>query len=58
VNRLDLSRELLKKSKDGELKQKPQFPSYRKSGGYQLVAFPKRALKIVDGNIRFPLGLG
>ena len=48
--------ELLKKSRKGDLDQKPRFPNYRKSG-YQLVAFPKRALKLVDGIIRFPLGL-
>lgn len=48
--------ELRKKSKTGELDQKPKFPNYRKSG-YQLVAFPRRALKLVDGRIRFPLGL-
>ncbi len=49
--------ELLKKSRTGELGQKPKFPNYRKSGGYQVVSFPKRALKLVDGQIRFPLGL-
>ena len=48
--------ELLKKSKLGELDQKPRFPNYRKPG-YQLVAFPKRELKLIDGMIRFPLGL-
>lgn len=49
--------ELLKKSRNGELGQKPKFPNYRKSGGYQVVSFPKRALKLIDGQIRFPLGL-
>jgi IS605 OrfB family transposase len=49
--------ELLKKSHNGELAQKPNFPNYRKSGGYQVVSFPKRALKLIDGQIRFPLGL-
>ena len=48
--------ELLKKSSKGELEQKPKFPKYRKQG-YQLVAFPKRALRLVDNMIRFPLGL-
>lgn len=48
--------ELLKKSCKDELKQKPKFPNYRKQGS-QLVAFPKRALKLVDNMIRFPLGL-
>jgi putative transposase len=46
---------LLKKSRAGELEQKPRFPGYR-NPGYQLVTFPKRALKLVDGQIRFPLG--
>jgi putative transposase len=49
--------ELLKKSRNGELDQKPKFPNYRKSGGYQVVSFPKRALRLIDGQIRFPLGL-
>jgi len=48
--------ELLKKSRNGELDQKPKFPKYRKQG-YQLVAFPKRSLRLVDNTIRFPLGL-
>ncbi len=48
--------ELHKKSKKGELSQKPKFPNYRKSG-YQLVAFPKRSLKLINGKIRLPLGL-
>jgi putative transposase len=48
--------ELIKKARSGELDQKPKFPNYRKPG-YQLVAFPKRSLKLIDGKIRFPLGL-
>ncbi|MFB8789192.1 MAG: transposase [Potamolinea sp.] len=48
--------ELIKKARKGELDQKPKFPNYRKPG-YQLVAFPKRSLKLIDGKIRFPLGL-
>jgi len=61
---------LLKKASAGELDQKPKFPNYRKPG-FQLIAFPKRALKLkegvrgklppahfrVDGQIRLPLGL-
>jgi putative transposase len=40
-----------------EIESQPMFPNYRKSG-YQLVAFPKRSLKLIfDGQIRFPLGL-
>lgn len=48
--------ELLKKSRKGELDQKPKFPNYRKPG-YQLAAFPKVCLKLIGGMIRFPLGL-
>jgi putative transposase len=48
--------ELLKKSRNAELDQKPKFPKYRKHG-YQLVAFPKRSLRLVANTIRFPLGL-
>ncbi|MFB8790991.1 MAG: hypothetical protein U7123_19580 [Potamolinea sp.] len=48
--------ELIKKARKGELDQKPKFPNYRKPG-YQLVAFLKRSLKLIDGQIRFPLGL-
>ena len=48
--------ELIRKAKKGELEQKPKFPKYRQPG-YQLIAFPKRSLKLIDGQIRFPLGL-
>jgi IS605 OrfB family transposase len=48
--------ELLKKSKLGELAQKLSLPNYRK-GGYNLTAFPRRALKLINGQIRFPLGM-
>jgi hypothetical protein len=44
---------LLKKSINEGLEQKPRFPGYRKPG-FHLIAFPKRALKLVDGQIRFP----
>lgn len=47
---------LLKKFWKGELENKPKFPNYRKHG-YQLVSFPKRSLKLIDNQIRFPLGL-
>lgn len=47
---------LLKKASKGELDQNPKFPDYRKPG-LQLIAFPKRALKLVDGKVRLPLGL-
>lgn len=48
--------ELLKKFKKGELENKPSFPKYRKHGMH-LVAYPKQALKLVNEQIRFPLGL-
>jgi putative transposase len=48
---------LLKKFYAGELDQKPKFPNYRKAGGFHLVAFPKRSLKLIEGKIRLPLGL-
>lgn len=48
--------ELIKLFWDGGLKDKPKFPGYRKPGMH-LVAYPKQALKLVDGQIRFPLGL-
>ncbi|MBC7822813.1 MAG: IS200/IS605 family element transposase accessory protein TnpB [Candidatus Parcubacteria bacterium] len=48
--------ELIKLFWQGELKDKPKFPNYRKPGMH-LVAYPKQALKLVKGQIRFPLGL-
>ena len=47
---------LLKKSISGEIWQKPKFPNYRRPG-FQLIAFPKRALRLINGQIRLPLGL-
>jgi putative transposase len=47
---------LIKMFWNGELKDKPKFPNYRKPG-MQLVAYPKQALKLVNGQIRFPLGM-
>ncbi|KAB8332654.1 IS200/IS605 family element transposase accessory protein TnpB [Scytonema tolypothrichoides VB-61278] len=49
-------KQLLAKSKKGELEQKPKPPKYRKSGGLFTVTYPKRWLKLVDNKIRFPLG--
>jgi putative transposase len=40
---------------NGGLENKPKPPNYRKPG-YQLIAFPKRALRLINGQIRFPLG--
>jgi putative transposase len=48
---------LLKKFSSRELSNRPNFPNYRKPGGYHLVAFPKRSLRLIEGQIRLPLGL-
>ncbi|OWY67877.1 transposase [cyanobacterium TDX16] len=40
----------------GEITDKPRPPHYRKSGGFALVSYPKQALKLVDNQIRIPLG--
>lgn len=49
-------KQLLTKSKKGELNQKPKPPKYRKSGGLFTVTYPRRWLKLNNGMIRFPLG--
>ena len=49
-------KQLLTKSKKGELNQKPRVPNYRKPGGLFTVTYPKKWLKLVDNLIRFPLG--
>jgi putative transposase len=46
---------LLRESKKGNVDQKPKLPNYRKSG-LVLVTYPKAALKLIDGLIKFPLG--
>lgn len=48
--------ELLKLWKSGELPDKPKLPDYRTKGGLAVVSYPKQALKLVDGQIRLPLG--
>jgi putative transposase len=48
--------QLLEKAKTGDLAQTPKFPKYRR-GDFQLVAFPKRALRLKGNSIRLPLGL-
>jgi len=40
----------------GEILDKPSAPKYRKSGGFALVSYPKQALKLIDNQIRIPLG--
>jgi putative transposase len=39
----------------GKLVEKPKPPKYRK-GGLNVVSYPKQALRLIDGNIRIPLG--
>ncbi len=41
--------------KQGKLADKPKPPKYRKAG-LNVVSYPKQALKMIDGQIRIPLG--
>ena len=41
--------------RQGKLKELPKPPNYRKAG-FNVVSYPKQALKLVDGNIRIPMG--
>jgi len=47
---------LLKGVKKGTVTQKPKLPNYRKPGGFSLVTYTGRSVKLIDGNLRFPLG--
>jgi putative transposase len=49
-------RELLKLWKSGELSDKPKVPDYRTKGGLAVVSYPKQAIKLMDGQVRLPLG--
>jgi putative transposase len=49
-------KQLLAKSKKGDLNQKPKVPNYRTPGGLFTVTYPKKWLKLKNGLIRFPLG--
>jgi putative transposase len=49
-------RELDKKYSKGDLHFKPKLPKYRQGAGYALVTYPKQALRLVDNNIKVPLG--
>ena len=40
----------------GKITDRPQPPRYRKSGGLALVSYLKQALRMVNGQIRIPLG--
>jgi len=41
--------------RQGKLTEKPRPPKYRK-GGLNTVSYPKQALRLIDNNIRIPLG--
>ena len=41
---------------NGEIKERPQPPKYRKKGGFAPVVYPARFLKLTSGGIRFSLG--
>lgn len=47
---------LIKSFYQGKIKDRPQLPKYRKSGGLALITYPKQALKLKDNQIRIPLG--
>lgn len=49
-------KELLKLWRKGELSEKPKPPSYRTSNGLFQITYPKRWLKLVDGQVRMPMG--
>ncbi len=50
-------KELSKKYKKGELKDRPRLPNYRKKGGMEVITYPRQALKLKEGKVRIPLGL-
>ncbi|MGH1396083.1 MAG: RNA-guided endonuclease InsQ/TnpB family protein [Trichormus sp.] len=41
---------------EGKIEQRPRLPNYRKKGGLTLVTYPKQHLKLINGQIRIPLG--
>lgn len=49
-------KELNQKYNQGNLHFKPKLPKYRQGNGFALVTYPKQALKLVDNNIKIPLG--
>lgn len=48
-------KQLISKSRKGELSQKPKFPGYRRSGGMNKISFGAD-FKLVGDKIRMPLG--
>jgi transposase len=49
-------KQLRKAHFEGKIEQRPRLPNYRKKGGLTLVAYPKQHLKLINGQIRIPLG--
>ena len=49
-------KELIKAYREGKIEHRPRLPKYRKKRGLALVSYPKQALRLIDGNIRIPLG--
>ncbi|GJD18018.1 Transposase, IS605 OrfB [Rivularia sp. IAM M-261] len=46
---------LVREARKGNVSQRPKLPNYRKSG-LILISYPKQAIKLKDGMLRFPLG--
>ena len=46
---------LLKGVKKGTVTQKPKLPNYRKPGGFSLVTYTGRSVKLKDSLLKFPL---
>ncbi|AOY81609.1 transposase [Moorena producens JHB] len=42
--------------KKGKLTNKPRVPNYRRKGGMAIVSYPARWVKLVNGQLKFPLG--
>ena len=49
-------KELLKLWRQGKLPERPKPPNYRTSNGLFQISYPKRWLKLVDGQVRVPMG--
>jgi len=49
-------KELLKLWRSGGLADRPKPPNYRRSGGMFQISYPKRWLRLVDGQVRVPMG--
>ena len=47
---------LAKLYKSRKLQQRPRFPNYRKKGVLAVVSYPARWVKLIDNQIKFPLG--